>query len=132
MSTVKIDKNHSLVYKIAFVAFKLRFKKCRHDCILFLVDGRCYKPVYHLAKIRTSEDVKGNVVTRDCLVRARVHNIIGGERPTSVQSIAELLKIFFPYLKHSVDWETICSQARLAGLTKKISVAQFLLNPWQG
>jgi len=36
-STVKIAKTHSLVYKIAFVAFELRFKKCHHDRILFLV-----------------------------------------------------------------------------------------------
>ena len=44
-STVKITKNHLLVYEITFVAFELRF---RHDCILFLVDGRCSKLVYHL------------------------------------------------------------------------------------
>ena len=51
-STVNITKNHSLVYKIAFVAFKLRFKKCRHDHILFLEDGHCSKPVYHLVRRR--------------------------------------------------------------------------------
>jgi len=49
-STVKITKNHLLVYKIAFVAFELRFKKCCHDHILFLADGRRSKPVYHHLK----------------------------------------------------------------------------------
>jgi len=50
-STVKIVKNHSLVYKIAFVAFELKFKKCHHDRILFLVDRCRSKPVYHLMKM---------------------------------------------------------------------------------
>jgi len=50
----------------------------------------------------------------------------------TIQLIAELLKIFFLYRKHSMGWITICNQARLAGLKKKISVARFLLNPWQG
>ena len=63
-STVKIAKNYLLVYKIAFVAFELRFKKCHHDCILFLVDGCRSKPVYHLMKMS-----KGKMVTQDCLVR---------------------------------------------------------------
>jgi len=48
---VEIAKNNLLVYKIAFVAVELRFKKCHHDRILVLVDGRRSKPVYHLVKM---------------------------------------------------------------------------------
>jgi len=57
-STVKNAKNHLLVYKIAFVAFELRFKKCCNDCILFLVDGCHFKPVCYLVR----------KVMRDCLM----------------------------------------------------------------
>ena len=55
-STVKNAKNHLLVYKIAFVAFELRFKKCRHSIFSRWVPLQ--------ASLSPHEDVKGKMVIR--------------------------------------------------------------------
>jgi len=50
-STVNITVNHLLFYKITFMAFKLRLKKCHHDRILFLVSRYHLKTAKHLDEL---------------------------------------------------------------------------------
>jgi len=95
-STVSIAKNHSLVYKITFVAFELKFKKYRHDRILFLVHGRHSKPIYNLDGYTRLFDTSWAVLVRVCrlvicskTVHWVHHNFIPGVSLSSLKDYPE-------------------------------------------